>query len=57
MLATITFLIGLAHMPIGNASAILQALPLAVTMGAALFMGEPVGWRRWLQLSLASWVS
>lgn len=47
MLATVTFLTGLAHMPIGNASAILQALPLAVTMGAALFMGEPVGWRRW----------
>jgi drug/metabolite transporter (DMT)-like permease len=47
MLATVTFLIGLAHMPIGNASALLQALPLAVTMGAASFMGEPVGWRRW----------
>ena len=47
MLATVTFLTGLAHMPIGNASAILQALPLAVTMAAALFLGEPVGWRRW----------
>jgi len=44
---TVTFLIGLSHIPIGNASAILQALPLAVTMGAALFLGEPVGWRRW----------
>ena len=47
ILATVTFLTGLAHMPIGNASAILHALPLAVTMGAALFLGEPVGWRRW----------
>ncbi|MGB8816425.1 MAG: DMT family transporter [Rhizobiaceae bacterium] len=47
MLATVTFLTGLAHMPIGNASAILQALPLAVTMAAALVLGEPVGWRRW----------
>ena len=44
---TITFLIGLSHIPIGNAAAIMQALPLAVTMGAALFLGEPVGWRRW----------
>ena len=44
---TVMFLIGLSHIPIGNASAILQALPLAVTMGAALFLGEPVGWRRW----------
>jgi drug/metabolite transporter (DMT)-like permease len=34
-------------MPIANASAILQALPLAVTMGAALVLGEKVGWRRW----------
>lgn len=44
---TLTFLIGLSHIPLANASAILQALPLAVTMGAALFLSEPVGWRRW----------
>ena len=47
LLATITFLLALAHMPIGNTSAIMQALPLAVTLGAALFLGEKVGWRRW----------
>lgn len=44
---TLTFLIGLSHIPLANASAILQALPLAVTMGAAVFLSEPVGWRRW----------
>ncbi|WP_412049251.1 DMT family transporter [Hoeflea sp. Naph1] len=44
---TVTFLIGLANVPLANASAILQALPLAVTMGAAMFLSEPVGWRRW----------
>jgi drug/metabolite transporter (DMT)-like permease len=44
---TLTFLIGLSHIPLANASALLQALPLAVTMGAALFLSEPVGWRRW----------
>ncbi|AKI00162.1 DMT(drug/metabolite transporter) superfamily permease [Hoeflea sp. IMCC20628] len=44
---TVTFLMGLAQIPLANASAILQALPLAVTMGAALFLAEPVGWRRW----------
>ncbi|MHB2265172.1 DMT family transporter [Aliihoeflea sp. PC F10.4] len=44
---TLCFLAALAHMPLANVSAILQALPLAVTMGAALFMNEPVGWRRW----------
>lgn len=44
---TLLFLTGLSHIPIANATAILQALPLAVTMGAALFLKEPVGWRRW----------
>lgn len=44
---TVTFIIALSHIPIATASAILQALPLAVTMGAALFLAEPVGWRRW----------
>ena len=34
-------------MPIANATAILQVMPLAVTLGAAIFLGEPVGWRRY----------
>lgn len=45
--ATISFLMALRHMPLGNISAIMQCLPLAVTLGAALFLKEPVGWRRW----------
>ncbi|TCD11814.1 DMT family transporter [Oricola cellulosilytica] len=45
-LATIFFLTALFKMPIANVSAILQALPLAVTLGAALFLSEPVGIRR-----------
>ena len=44
---TITFMAALAHLPLANTSAILQALPLAITLGAALILGEPVGWRRW----------
>ena len=48
--ATVAFLAALAHMPLANVSAVLQALPLAVTMGAALFLGEAVGWRRWLAI-------
>jgi drug/metabolite transporter (DMT)-like permease len=47
IIASITYVSALSLMPLPNASAILQALPLAVTMGAALFLGEPVGWRRW----------
>ncbi|CDX17890.1 conserved membrane hypothetical protein [Mesorhizobium sp. ORS 3324] len=50
--ATVSFLIALAHLPIANVSAVLQALPLAVTMGAALFFGEGVGWRRWLAIAV-----
>jgi drug/metabolite transporter (DMT)-like permease len=44
---TVTFLLALPHLPISNVSAIYQALPLLVTLGAALFLGEAVGWRRW----------
>lgn len=46
-LASFTYMTALGMMPIANAAAILQALPLAVTLGAALFLREPVGWRRW----------
>lgn len=47
MLAAVTYITALGMMPIANASAILQSLPLVVTFGAALFFREPVGWRRW----------
>lgn len=46
--ATLLYLTALFNMPIADATAILQFLPLAITGGAALFLGEPVGWRRWL---------
>lgn len=47
ILAAVTYITALGMMPIANASAILQSLPLVVTLGAAVFFGEPVGWRRW----------
>ena len=40
------FITALFHMPFANLSAILQALPLAVTLAGAVFLGESVGWRR-----------
>ncbi len=49
---TLCFLTALFNMPIANATAILQALPLAVTLGAALFLREPVGWRRYLAIAV-----
>ena len=50
--ATFLFLFALANMPFSNVSAILQSLPLAVTMGAALFFREPVRWRRWAAIAV-----
>jgi len=40
------FISALFNMPIANATAILQALPLTVTLAGALFLGESIGWRR-----------
>lgn len=41
------YTLALAFTPLSSASAILQATPLVVVAGAALFFGETVGWRRW----------
>lgn len=46
VLATILFLIALKHMPLATLSAVMQVAPLAVTLGAALYFKDPVGWRR-----------
>lgn len=48
---TIFYLIALAHLPIANVVSVFQALPLVVTMSAALFFGEKVGPRRWLAIA------
>jgi drug/metabolite transporter (DMT)-like permease len=47
LVGTIGFVTAIALIPLSTASAILQATPLFVTLGAALVFGEPVGWRRW----------
>ena len=46
------FLTALFHMPIANVTAILQALPLIVTLAAVFFFGEHVGWRRMIAILL-----
>ncbi len=50
--ATVTYLLALQQMPLNNVVAIFQTLPLVITMGAALFFGEEVGWRRWLAIAV-----
>ncbi|GAB4265915.1 MAG: DMT family transporter [Pararhodobacter sp.] len=47
MTAAMCMILSVALVPLSVVSAILQAMPLTVTMGAALVLGEPVGWRRW----------
>ncbi|NVO55509.1 DMT family transporter [Rhodobacteraceae bacterium B1Z28] len=43
----LTFVTALSLVELSTVAAVFQAMPLAVTMGAALFLGEQVGWRRW----------
>ena len=50
--ATLCFLVALVHMPLANLSAIMQSLPLAVTLAAAALLGAPIGWRRLLAISV-----
>ena len=52
IVGTFCFLTALFNMPIANATAILQSVPLAVTLGAALFFGEAIGWRRYLAIAI-----
>lgn len=40
------FVTALFNLPLANVTAILQVLPLTVTLGSALFFKEAVGWRR-----------
>lgn len=44
--ATYFFINALFKMPLANISAIMQALPLTVSLAGALFLKEAVGWRR-----------
>ena len=52
MAAAYFFLTALIHMPLANVTAILQALPLTVALGAALILKEPVGWRRFTAIGI-----
>lgn len=48
IISTVMFFIGLTQIAFNEASAIGQMAPLLVTAGAALFLNEQVGVRRWL---------
>ncbi len=46
VIGTYFFVTAIFNMPLANATAILQALPLTVALAGAVFLGEAVGWRR-----------
>jgi len=51
VLATVTYIFSLGHLSQAFCSAVFQATPLVVTLGAVLFLNEKVGWRRWMCIS------
>jgi len=46
------FFYGLAKMPLVNAFTLAYTAPLMVTALSAVFLNEPVGWRRWAAVTL-----
>ena len=46
------FLTALLNMPLANMTAIMQAVPLTVTLASALVLREAVGWRRMLAIAV-----
>lgn len=49
-LAALGYVTALALVPISIVTTIMQASPLLVTLGAALFFKHAVGWRRWIAI-------
>jgi len=52
ILGTAAFITALSLIPLSLATALLQTNPLFVTLGAIAFLGERVGWRRWLAIAV-----
>lgn len=52
MFGTVAMITALALIPYSTTAAILQVAPLVITMGAALFLGEAVGWPRWTAIGV-----
>ncbi|MGH1412160.1 MAG: DMT family transporter [Pelagimonas sp.] len=47
IIGAIGLIIGISKVPLSIFAAIMQVAPLITILGAALFLGEHVGWRRW----------
>ena len=51
-IAAVAFVAALSLVPLSTVAAVFQVTPLTITMGAALFLAEKVGWRRWLAVCI-----
>jgi len=51
-ISAVFFVTALSLLPLSTVSAVFQATPLLITAGAAMFLGEQVGWRRWSAILL-----
>ena len=47
LIGRLFYVLAIALTPLSSATAILQATPIVVVLGAIVFFGETVGWRRW----------
>jgi drug/metabolite transporter (DMT)-like permease len=52
MVSNVTFFVGLAAMPLADAVAVAYISPIAITLMSIVFLGEKVGPRRWLAVTL-----
>jgi len=52
LFAALFFTSAIALTPLSSVASILMTTPLIVTMGAAVFFGEKVGWRRWTAIMI-----
>lgn len=52
MVTAFFFINAIFNIPLANATAIISTLPLTVTLAGAVFLGEPVGWRRLLAIGI-----
>lgn len=52
IIGTMGYILAVVLTPLSSASAILQATPLAVALGAGLVFRHHIGWRRWLAISI-----
>jgi len=52
MVGTFGFVTAFTLTKLTTTTAIFQATPLAVTLGAAVLFGEEVGWKRWLAMGV-----